>query len=324
MSRIRTDLALEAKESGEMRMGGSIPGILTDIEHVGDVDISRVRIISEIGEENIGKPKGTYITLDIKEAKNRDPEYAEDVSRLLSKEIRALFELKSKDTILVIGLGNWNITPDSLGPKVLNKLLVTRHIMKYMPTQTDERLRSVSAIAPGVLGITGIETVEIVKGVVEKLRPDFIIAIDALASQKTSRIGSSIQIADTGINPGSGIGNKRASLNEQTLGVKTIAVGVPTVVYASTIAKDSLKMLVDTLSEHVNSDGEFYRILKNMGDDQMDVLLDQVLFEGFGELVVTPKEVDMLIDYLSDIIADSLNMALHKDLTLEEVRRFLN
>lgn len=323
MNRIRTDLALEAKEISQKRYGSNIPGVLTENEHIGDIHISRVRIISEEGERNLGKPQGAYITLEMSDIHSRDPEYREMVSRQLGKEVNDLVKFSDKDSILVLGLGNWNITPDSLGPKTIGKLFVTRHIMEYMPEQIDDRLRSVSAVAPGVLGITGIETGEIVKGVVEKVKPDLVIAIDALASQKASRIGSSIQIANTGINPGSGVGNKRTGLNKQTLGVETVAIGVPTVVYAHTIGKDSLNMLADVMRENAGAGSDFFKILEKIDEDQMDILLDRILSQGFGDLVVTPKEVDTLIEFASGIIADGLNIALHNNITFEEVRSYM-
>jgi spore protease len=323
MNSIRTDLALEAKEISQKRYGSNIPGILTENEDIEDINISRVRIISEEGERNLGKPQGVYITLEMSDVQSRDPEYGEMVSRQLGKEINHMVKLGDKDSILVLGLGNWNITPDSLGPKTIEKLFVTRHILEYMPDQVDDRLRSVSAVAPGVLGITGIETGEIVRGVVEKVKPDLVIAIDALASQKASRIGSSIQITNTGINPGSGIGNKRTGLNKQTLGVETLAIGVPTVVYARTIGKDSLSMFVDVMRENAGVGSEILKILKQMDEDQMDILLDRILSQGFGDLVVTPKEVDTLIEFTSGIIADGLNIALHNDISFEEVKSYM-
>jgi spore protease len=323
MNRIRTDLALEAKEISQKRYGSNIPGILTENEDIEDIHISRVRIISEEGERNLGKPQGVYITLEMVDIRNRDPEYGEMVSRQLGKEINNLVKLGRKDSILVLGLGNWNITPDSLGPKTIGKLFVTRHIMEYMPEQVDDRLRSVSAVAPGVLGITGIETGEIVRGVVEKIKPDLVIAIDALASQKASRIGSSIQIANTGINPGSGIGNKRTGLNKHTLGVEIVAIGVPTVVYARTIGKDSLDLLVDVLRENAGAGSEFLKILEQMDEEKVDILLDRILSQSFGDLVVTPKEVDTLIEFTSGIIADGLNMSLHNNITFEEIKSYM-
>ncbi len=178
--------------------------------------------------------------------------------------------------------------------------------------------------SPRVLGITGIETGEIINGIVERIKPDLIIAIDALAARRADRIGTTIQIADTGINPGSGIGNKRMGLNEETLGTKTIAIGVPTVVYAHTIGRDALQMLVDEFARQATPGSQFYKMIQQMNEQQMDALVQQVLTQGFGDLVVTPKEVDMLIDHAAAIISDGLNLALHDDISLEESRRFLH
>jgi actin-like ATPase involved in cell morphogenesis len=195
---------------------------------------------------------------------------------------------------------------------------------ELIPDQVDERVRPVCAIAPGVLGITGIETGEIVKGLVDRIKPDLVIVVDALASRKTQRIGTTIQIADTGISPGSGIGNKRMGINEQSLGIKTIAIGVPTVVYAHTIGRDSLELLIEEFSKHTAPGTAFYKIIREMPESQLDAMVNEVLSQGLGDLVVTPKEVDMLIDNISQIISDGLNLALHKDISLEESRRFMH
>jgi len=163
----------------------------------------------------MGKPKGNYITLEAPGIKDRDPVFEESISEEMAQELKKILPLHKDSKVLVVGLGNWNITPDALGPKVVDRVMVTRHILELIPDQVDERVRSVCAIAPGVLGITGIETGEIIKGIVEKVKPDVVVAIDALASRRADRIGTTIQIADTGINPGSGIGNKRMELNEK-------------------------------------------------------------------------------------------------------------
>ncbi len=223
-----------------------------------------------------------------------------------------------------MGLGNWNVTPDAVGPKVVDKLLVTRHIFEFVPDQVDDRMRRICAVAPGVLGITGIETGEIVKGIVDKVGPDLVIAIDALASRKTERIGSTIQIADTGISPGSGVGNKRMGLTKETLGVPTLAVGVPTVVYAHTIGRDALEMLINEFSEQAQPHSEFYKMLHSLDERHLNELVGEVLAEGLGDLVVTPKEVDMLIDDVAGIIADGINLAVHNGLSLEDVNRYLH
>ncbi|SFP79595.1 GPR endopeptidase [Caldicoprobacter faecalis] len=324
MGNIRTDLALEARELYQQQNRGHIPGVKVDEEEVEGVKISRVHIISPLGEESLGKPQGNYITLEAPDIKNRDPEFQETLSKLLAQEIGKLVSLNKKSVTLVVGLGNWNITPDSLGPKVVDRLLVTRHILEYMPDQVDDRLRPVCAVAPGVLGITGIETGEIIKGIVEKIRPDLVIAIDALASRRTDRIGVTIQIADTGISPGSGIGNKRMGLNKETLGVPTIAIGVPTVVYAYTIGRDSLQMLIDQFADQTSPGSQFYQMLKQMDEAQLDALVHQVVTQELGDLVVTPKEIDLLIGYVADVLADGLNLALHENMTIEDIKHFIN
>jgi spore protease len=221
-------------------------------------------------------------------------------------------------------LGNWNVTPDAVGPKVVEKVLVTRHIFEYVPEQVDERMRQICAVAPGVLGITGIETGEIVKGIVDRVKPDLVIAIDALASRKTDRIGNTIQIADTGINPGSGVGNKRMGLTKETLGVPTLAIGVPTVVFAHTIGRDSLEMLIAEFEEQASSNNNFAQFLNGFDEEHLDRLVGEVLTEGLGDLVVTPKEIDVLIDDAAGIIADGINLAIHNGLSLEDVSRYLH
>ena len=272
----------------------------------------------------MGKPMGNYITLEAPGIKDRDPEFEESISQELAAELREILSIDKDSKVLIVGLGNWNITPDALGPKVVDRIMVTRHLLELIPDQVDDRVRSVCAVAPGVLGITGIETSEIIKGIVDKVKPDVVIAIDALASRKTDRIGTTIQIADTGINPGSGIGNKRMGLNEETLGTKTIAIGVPTVVYAHTIGRDSLQMLVNEFANQATPGSEFYKMIQQLDEQQMDALVQQVLTRGLGDLVVTPKEVDSLIDDVAGIIADGLNLAIHDNVSLEEVRRFLH
>ena len=220
MGNIRTDLAIEAKELFGKGDTGDIPGVRMDVDKNEEITITRVRVEEEIGARIMGKPKGNYITLEVPRLKDNDKDLQEDVSKYLSKEIASLVQLTDRSVILVVGLGNWNITPDALGPKVVDHLLVTRHIKEYIPDQIDESVRSVCAVAPGVLGITGIETSEIIRGIVDRVKPDVVIAIDALASRKLERVNTTIQIADTGINPGSGVGNNRKQLSKETLGIR--------------------------------------------------------------------------------------------------------
>lgn len=330
MSSIRTDLALEASEifrQQAMRERASLqqpPGV--EIENAGDeeISISRVRVVSREGEEAIGKPMGNYITLEIPRLKENDQELYEKTCRELAKELAALMNLTEKSTIFVVGLGNWNITPDALGPKVVSSMMVTRHLIEYVPEQVQKGVRPVCALSPGVLGITGIETFEIIRGVVDKIRPDIVIAIDALASRKMERISTTIQIADTGISPGSGVGNRRMGLSRESLGVPVIAIGVPTVVDAATMANDTIDLVMDNLMKNHGQSGDFYNLLNNIDRNDKFQLIQEVLKPYIGNLIVTPKEIDDIIDKISGVVANGLNIALHEGITLKDVNRYLH
>jgi spore protease len=204
------------------------------------------------------------------------------------------------------------VTPDALGPAVCDGVFVSRHIHQYAPDAIDARIGNVSALAPGVLGITGIETGEIVEGVVERMKPTLIIAVDSLASQSIDRIRTTIQIADTGISPGAGIGNKRKAIDKETLGVPVIAIGVPLVVYASTIAQE----LAETALSSMTADAAL--------KDRMQHLLDSMNDVDGADMIVTPKEIDKVVEDLAHIIADGLNIALHAHITLEEAHRYMH
>ena len=230
MYNFRTDLADERADIFKQNnhIENNIEGIETTVREEGNVKITEVKIVNEQGAEAIGKPIGNYITMDIQQLKTATDEEIEQYGNILSNELRKLIDSHSakQDDILVVGLGNIYVTPDSLGPKVINEIDVTRHILKYAPEYLEEGTRSVSAISPGVLGTTGIETLEVVTGIVEKIQPKLIIVIDALASRSMDRISSSIQLADTGIVPGAGVGNTRKELSQNTLNIPVLAVGM--------------------------------------------------------------------------------------------------
>lgn len=287
--------------------------------------INRVRIKNEEGSKLMEKPIGYYLTIEVPRLKEKDPELIEEVCKNLGEELKEIIKLPIESTILVIGLGNWNVTPDSLGPKVIQKLIVTRHLIEVMPEEynTKKGIRPVCAISPGVLGITGIETGEIIKGLVEKVRPDLIIAIDALASRSMERISTTIQITDTGVYPGSGIGNKRMGITKQTMGVPVIAIGVPTVVDAATMANDTLDMLLGQFLRQAKPGSEFYKILQDVGKDKKYILIQEILRPFIGQLVVTPKEIDSLIESISRTLAGGINLALHPGIEYDEVSTFL-
>ena len=319
----RTDLALETREMYQATNNCEVPGVAVETREKGKIKITCVKVLDETGEREIGKPRGNYITLEIPPHIHDSQKDYDDTCIAIKEELAQIVHLEKNDLTLIVGLGNWNITPDSLGPKVLESTLVTRHLFEIMPKEIDEGIRPVCAITPGVLGITGIETSEIIKGVVEKVHPKLIIAIDALASRKMERVGTTIQIADTGINPGSGIGNQRAALCQETLGVPVIAIGVPTVVDAATMANDTIDLVIDSLMAKSPKSSSFYETLKNIDRDEKYGIIESVLSPTFmGNLIVTPKEVDDIIEDISEIIANGINIALHPSIGVNDINRY--
>ena len=306
MQSIRTDLAIEAASifNKSKEDIDALDGIDADIIKDGSCVISRVKITNENGAKTIGKPIGNYITIDCPNLKDGEDEYFNEASRLLNEELDNVLKNFDYKTVLVVGLGNWNVTPDALGPKVISNICVTRHMEeKY-------GVNSVCAISPGVLGITGIETSEIIKGVCEKTNPDLVIAIDALASRKMERICTTFQLCDTGIVPGSGIGNKRKEITKDFLGVPVIASGVPTVVDAATVANDTMEILINTIKNYADDDSNIKKSISVFENEKRYDLIKEVLSPYVGELIVTPKEVDTIIDHASKIIANSINTIL--------------
>lgn len=321
---IRTDLAIESREMYIKKHNREIDGVIAEEEKEGDIKFTTVKIENEDGAKKMGKPVGNYITMDIPEFTVYDGGIMDDVSKVLGKILKRLINLEEKQTALVVGLGNWQVTPDALGPKVAEKIMVTRHLQVVMPEAIDDSVRPVCAIAPGVLGITGIETGEIIKSLVDKVKPDVVVCIDALASRRIERVNRTIQISDTGISPGAGVGNNRKEISEKTLGVKVIAVGVPTVVDAATIASDSIDLVINELISKSSSGKEFYNMLKDIDKSEKKLLIKEVLSANVGELIVAPKEVDMIIEALSKIISNGVNMALQPDMEMEDINKFLN
>jgi len=324
---VRTDLAIEARElyfeTAQQTNEQEIDGVKIETETKGsEIIITRVKIENDNAEKILSKKIGTYITVEFPKDFSGYNNLSLKLSEICACEIKNLTELTGSTTTLVIGLGNWNITADSLGPKVISDVLVTRHLRKYMPEEIDSRLSSVSAAAPGVLGITGIETGEIVKGLCERIKPDLVIAIDALCSRKIDRINSTIQISDTGIIPGAGVGNKRMALNEQTLGVPVISIGIPTVVDAATIANDTIELIVNNLEEHAKQNEPLYKMLSVIEEEDNMPIIKQALSPAIGNFIVTPKEIDEAVMRLSRIVADGINLALHNGITFEELELY--
>ncbi|NMB45220.1 MAG: GPR endopeptidase [Firmicutes bacterium] len=378
---VRTDLALEATEVIVGREGPpEIPGVVVENEATEHANINRTRVETDAGARAIGKVKGNYVTIESPALREHNREVQLEISEIIARELEPfLDELDEEDPILVVGLGNWNATPDALGPRVINKLLVTRHLFTMAPPELRGGLRPVSALAPGVLGITGIETGETIQGVVEKVKPQMIICIDALAARSTERLCTTTQIADTGIHPGSGIGNMRMGITSESMGIPVIAIGVPTVIHAVTLVSDGMEMITkageqqapaetdavleqvpsDSTDLHssvldpsriklsggsgiameVGSDGAFTdaaahskmqglgRRLAAEGSPGIDEatkrrVLRQLLEPYMGTMVVTPKEIDVLMADAAWVVAAGLNIALHPGMDVEQAAQY--
>ncbi|MCH3964699.1 MAG: GPR endopeptidase [Clostridium sp.] len=328
MMNIRTDLALEAKEIYENEAGEEIDGVRINERLRDDIKITDVKITGDVGEKKIGKPRGSYITVDIPKYAHYDGETRDKLGKVVSEELKCVIdsiepEIDKNMTVLVVGLGNWNITPDSLGPKVVSKLMITRHLRQLIPDKIDERIRPVCAVSPGVLGITGMESSEIIRGIVDKIKPNLIICIDALASRKVERVNATIQISNTGISPGSGVANRRMELSEKTLGIPVIAIGVPTVVDAATMANDTIDLVLNEMISKSEIGGKFYEMLKSIDREEKRKLILEVLNPYSENIMVTPKDVDMVIEAISKMLSSAINMALQPELTLEEINSFI-
>ena len=323
MINVRTDLAIEARDMYTEENKRELDGVIVDEEREDDIKITTVTIESDEAGKELGKPKGTYVTIDFPEFTPYDGETMDKVSKVVDNVLSRLVNMPEEKLALIVGLGNWNVTPDALGPKVTEKIMVTRHLKQVMPDAIDDSVRPVCCISPGVLGITGIETGEIIKSLVEKIKPDLVICIDALGSRKLERVNRTIQISDTGISPGAGVGNHRMKINEESLGVKVVAIGVPTVVHAATIANDTIDLVLDELISKAEKGKEFYNMLKSLDRVEKSNLINEILNPSFGDLMVTPKDVDAIIESLSKIIANGINMAVQPNLDMEDINKFM-
>lgn len=292
---IRTDLALEATERfTEENVEIRGVEISEDYDEEKDVRTTVVKITTENGARTMGRPQGNYITIEAPGLSMSDGDYHREISEKLALHLKKLIHLEREQSILVVGLGNSAITADSLGPHVVDNLYITRHMIREygLKSMGKERMHRVSGIIPGVMAQTGMETSEIVQGIVAETKPDVVIAIDALAARSTRRLNRTIQITDTGINPGSGVGNHRVGLTEENLQVKVIGIGVPTVVDAATIVRDSMAHLLDALEE-----------------TEQKEFLEEMISPHLHTLFVTPRDVDETVKYLSYTISEGLNIA---------------
>lgn len=313
---IQVDLAVEAHALLRGDAQVEIPGVTESKESFENAEVTTVVVQDPAAAQMMGKAPGTYITIDAAGLRESDPLIHDSIAEVLAKKLVDLLNVQripQNAHIMLVGLGNWAATPDALGPKVISRVFVSRHLHKYIPDQIGPGIRPVSALSPGVMGITGIETAEIIRGAVEKVTPACIIAIDALAAGSVDRICSTIQIADSGINPGSGVGNTRQALDRNSLGIPVLAIGIPTVVNADVImyeAFNNLRSAVPGMSRQIN-------------DATLQQVIDTMLRPFGGNLSVTPKEVDSLISNASRCVATALNQALHPDITSENANLFL-
>ncbi len=301
---VRTDLALEATESVKKSEAGHLNGVdIKEYDALEDVHISKVVIMSKNAAKSMGKPMGTYITLEAPDLEESDDDYHRDISIELAKQLRSVLpDIGEERSVLVVGLGNRDVTADSLGPCTVDNIFVTRHIIREYGRQAYHapQIRQISALVPGVMAKTGMETSEIVKGVIKETKPDIVIVIDALAARSTKRLNRTIQITDTGIHPGSGVGNHRNALTRESLGVPVIAIGIPMVVDAGTIVTDALEKL-----SHEHEDGRVsLDYFRNSADSQLH------------NMYVTPKNIDETSKRLSFTLSEAINIAL--DMGYEE------
>lgn len=281
----RSDLALEQREA---LAASAAAGVHTDEKTVDGVRVSTVRVLDDTGAQTIGKPVGTYVTLETAGA-FKPSGTTETLQSLLSDSLSHM--LPQTGPVLVVGLGNDAITPDALGPRTISHIFATRHIKKELAASLGlGSLRAVAAVAPGVLGRTGVETAELLRALTKQLSPAALLVIDALAARQLSRVGSTVQLTDSGISPGSGVGNRRAEISLRTLGVPVVAVGVPTVVDADTMARD----------------------LTGLAPDEQHLAAQRMM--------VTPKEIDLLIDRAASLLSDAINRALQPALSLQELQ----
>ncbi|MCQ2008460.1 MAG: GPR endopeptidase [Sporolactobacillus sp.] len=346
---VRTDLAIEESEKRP-----AIQGLHSEENKESGIKITSMTIDRQAAAAMNKKP-GTYLTFEAQELRSADTEIEGKMERVFAKYFaQFLKQLSIADdaSCLLVGLGNGKVTPDALGPSVVQNVLVTKHLFDLQPENVQPGYRPVSALTPGVMGVTGIETSDIILGVIEKTKPDFVIAVDALAARAIERVNTTIQVADSGIHPGSGVGNNRKELSMQTLGIPVIAIGVPTVVDAVTITSDSLDLLLRHFEREMSdtkpskslapswmSFGEkvdykklnlpskekraaFLGMVGTLSEEEKAQLIREALGASGTQMMVTPKEVDFFIEKMGNVIAEGLNAALHHQVNQKNVGHF--
>lgn len=295
-----SDLIVEATAAASIDTG--IEGVENKKETYGEITVETVKITSEIASLKLNKQKGTYITVTLSE------DYG-DAYKIISEKLSELVEsicAEKEKTILICGLGNESLTPDALGPLVVKKIFVTRHLKNFLPHYFDPRkMQVIAAVTPGVLLSTGMESAEIIKGVADTLHPDVVIVIDALAARSIKRLGNTVQMADTGLSPGGGVGNKRAEISKEYLGIPVISIGIPTVADAAAVTADVMGII-----NGAGGDFDKYSHIKSELENRE------------LNMIVTPKQINELVDSMSKLLADSINRALNPEMSYEEIEEF--
>ena len=295
----RTDLAVEMRE--DIQRDEPISGVHVMTKNNGDTDIKEVRIVVENDEGAmcLGKPIGTYITLESEHLRQQDEDFHKPMMEVLAKHLRQF--IGNKRRIMVAGLGNRAVTPDALGPFVIDNLYVTRHLLREgILSESVE----ISAIAPGVMAQTGMETVMILKALTREIKPELVIVIDALAARDSDRLNKTIQLADTGITPGSGVGNHRNAINKESVGVPVVAVGVPTVIAVPTIVNDAMDQMVNAIGKQTAKN-----VLKKFNDEERYQLACEMVTPYLENMFVTPKDIDEAVKRISYTISEAINQA---------------
>lgn len=308
---LHLDLAVEARDLIRGTRNVEISGVEEEVAELTHVKVTNIKINTEQAAKDMGRPIGQYITIECPPLKINDPYVKDEIIETMGTYIKPLFnnKLSDTDTVLLVGLGNWRATADALGPKFIEYSPITRHYYQYDPEALVEGMRPSCGIAPGVLGITGLETAEVIKGIVERVKPGVIIVVDALAAQNVERIGTTIQMSNTGIRPGGGIGNKRQELSEESLGVPVIAIGCPTIVNAAIIADQAIK-------KYCLNSGAMFNETQSLDS------IKEVLSFFAGGLSVTPKEIDEIIENSARIISMGVAQAIFPNISIEQLELY--
>lgn len=351
---VRTDLAVEARDMAIEKDEQHEQGVQVKDDVINGIQVSEIEVTAA-GEKDIGKKQGTYITVYTDAIKTADTRTQTKAAKVVTQQIKKLFkkyDIKAGDKGLIIGLGNWNITPDALGPMTVDKVMVTNHLFALEDTTVQEGYRPVAALSPGVMGVTGMETSDIVLSVIQMFEPAFVIAVDALASRSVNRINETIQLTDTGIHPGSGVGNRRKELSKETLNIPVFAIGVPTVVDAVTIVHDTLddvckhigrewkekdapkKSLLPSMMpikhESLSEDDipnkeerqKFFGLMGTLSEADKRALFHEVLTPMGKNFIVTPKEVDQYIADMSHLLSSAINGSLHPNIESDDAAEY--